>query len=97
MHYKATMKKHNFDKNSHIQGYYIPKNICDDLISFFKKHKHRHHIGQTGMGVKKETKDSTDITISYNDSDVLLRILKTLIFNITNLVVVLRNGILKDT
>ena len=68
MHYKATMKKHNFDKNSHIQGYYIPKNICDDLISFFKKHKHRHHIGQTGMGVKKETKDSTDITISYNDS-----------------------------
>ena len=62
------MKKHDFDKSSFIQGYYIPKKICDDLIDFFKKHPYRHHVGTTGNGVKKETKDSTDISLAYGDS-----------------------------
>ena len=52
------MKKHNFDKSTHIQGYYIPHKICDDLVKLFKKIKHRQAAGLTGYGVNKEAKDS---------------------------------------
>tara|TARA_R110002012_G_scaffold173707_1_gene338505 strand:+ start:2994 stop:3560 length:567 start_codon:yes stop_codon:yes gene_type:complete len=62
------MKKHNFDKNTHIQGYYIPNKICDNLITFFNKKKHRQIIGTTGYGVRKDVKDSIDIGLSYFDS-----------------------------
>ena len=62
------MRKHNFDKNSHIQGYYISPKICDDIVSFFKKAKHRQQTGMTGLGIKKEVKDSCDIILNYNDT-----------------------------
>ncbi len=51
------MKKHNFDKSTFIQGYYISKKICDDLIDFFNKHTYRHHVRTKGNGIKKETKN----------------------------------------
>ena len=62
------MRKHNFDKNTHIQGYYIPHKICDDLVKFFKKIKHRHSPGITGYGINKDAKDSIDVILNYNDT-----------------------------
>ena len=62
------MKKHNFDKSTHIQGYYIPHKICDDLVKLFKRIKHRQAAGLTGYGVNKEAKDSIDVILNYGDT-----------------------------
>lgn len=62
------MKKHNFNKNTFIQGWYIPEKVCDNLISFFKKNKHRYVQGSTGKGIVLDIKDSTDICIRSSDS-----------------------------
>lgn len=62
------MKKHNFDKSTHIQGYYISPKICDDIINFFKKAKHRQGAGRTGYGINKDAKDSIDIILNYHDT-----------------------------
>jgi len=62
------MKKHSFNKNTFIQGWYIPKKICDNIIKFFNKSKHRHIVGTTSSGVNLEVKDSTDINIKGDDS-----------------------------
>tara|TARA_R100000742_G_C4278960_1_gene102540 strand:+ start:2351 stop:2977 length:627 start_codon:yes stop_codon:yes gene_type:complete len=67
--YKAIgMKKHNFNKNTHIQGYYIPTKVCDDLLNLFKKSKNRQIEGHTGHGINKKYKDSTDVVVGFGDT-----------------------------
>ena len=50
-----------------IEEYKIPKKICDDLITYYKKNTEYKNIGQTGSGINKKIKDSTDVYF-YNDS-----------------------------
>lgn len=62
------MKRHNIDVDTHIQGWYIPKKICDDLIKFFKSKKNRQYEGKTAVGLNKDVKESIDINLAYSDS-----------------------------
>ena len=50
-----------------IEEYKIPKKICDDLITYYKKNTEYKNIGQTGLGIDKKIKNSTDVSF-YNDS-----------------------------
>ena len=56
------MNTYNF-----IDIYKVPKKLCDSLISYYKKNKEYKVIGEVETGVKKETKDSTDVYF-YNQS-----------------------------
>jgi prolyl 4-hydroxylase len=66
------LKEEKFDIESFIGGWYIPKKVCQDLITFFEKNKQRHqpglvfHAGQ--KTVRSEHKDSTDIYLSGTDT-----------------------------
>ena len=50
-----------------IEKYKIPKKICDDLITYYKKNIEYKNIGQIGLGINKKMKDSTDVSF-YNNS-----------------------------
>jgi hypothetical protein len=39
------LKEEKFDIESFIGGWYIPKKVCQDLITFFEKNKQRHQPG----------------------------------------------------
>ena len=57
------------DYNTLISGWFIPENVCDDLINYFNSNKGLQKPGMTGGTVKKEFKDSTDISIAFEDFD----------------------------
>jgi len=57
-------KIHNFPLHSLIGGFYIEKDICDDLISFFNKSKHLHFEGTTGFEQTKDYELKQSIEIS---------------------------------
>jgi hypothetical protein len=52
--------------NSFIGGWYIPKKVCDDLLTFIDNNKEKFSEGETNTGKNLETKDSMDLTISPN-------------------------------
>jgi len=66
------IKKEKFLYNSFIGGWYIPNQICDDLIDYFKKNKQRHIEGTIGYKenakVDKNVKDSIDLGIDPSTS-----------------------------
>lgn len=83
-----------FKKENFIQGWYIPTDVCDALIKFFKDNKQRQELGkmthQGKYGVHKNLKDSTDILISplETNSDVIntyIRYLKDIYFKYTKI------------
>ena len=45
-----------------IEEYKIPEKICDDLITYYKKNTEYKNIGQTGLGINKKIKNSTDVS-----------------------------------
>tara|TARA_B100000214_G_scaffold348966_1_gene301453 strand:- start:550 stop:1200 length:651 start_codon:yes stop_codon:yes gene_type:complete len=60
----------NIPYESFIGGWYLPKDMCNDLIDYFWKNKDHHTEGMTGQGVvKKNVKDSTDLTITPQNMD----------------------------
>lgn len=66
--------EHNFPKESFIGGWYIPKNICDELILHFKNNKHNSKRGNVNYYEKKiidlEVKDSNDLVYKFDDNDL---------------------------
>ena len=68
---KSTLKKHNFPKNSFIKGWYIPDDVCDNLVDYFNKNKNKTHEGISYYNgekiVDKQTKDSIDISLGNNN------------------------------
>ena len=64
------MKEEKFKLDSFIGGWYIDEKICDDLISFFEKNKHRHKPGTTWPNntINKEVKESMEICLRGDDS-----------------------------
>lgn len=57
------------DKHDYIKGWYIDKNICKKLISFFEKNKKHQFKGVTGKGYDPKIKSSTDIAFSIHTNE----------------------------
>jgi len=49
--------------DSFIGGWYIDKNLCDDIINYHKSHPELHFEGRSGGTVDKTVKDSIDVSI----------------------------------
>lgn len=66
------MKEHKLPFNSFVQGYYIPKNICDDLVNLFNKYKEYAKIGTVGFQeLDLDRKKSLDLYINSTDTCLL--------------------------
>ena len=65
------MKEHKINNklDNFIKGWYINKNICDDLITFFDINKENQKIGTATGGYLPEVKKSTDLTFKINNKD----------------------------
>lgn len=49
-----------------IKGWYIDKNVCDDLIKFFNINKDKAVEGTIVDGIKPKIKKSTDLSVLFN-------------------------------
>jgi len=69
----SDLLEHNFPKESFIGGWYIPKNICDDLISHFQNNKHISKPGHIYLNKKNiidlKTKESSDLACKFYDNN----------------------------
>ena len=66
------LKEYSIDDKLCVGGWFIPENICDELITFFKTNSHKQISGTTnkagvGITVDTEIKKSTDITIPIDE------------------------------
>ena len=60
------MKEYNFDTSTHIGGWYIPENVCDDLINLYEEEKRNNNVRPGGFGIgglDESHKKSTDMFI----------------------------------
>ena len=66
------MKEEKYNINTFIGGWYIPDKICDEIISYFEKAKHRQELGKVGkkdgLTIDTTQKESTDICLNGRDS-----------------------------
>jgi hypothetical protein len=69
------LKEHPFPYQSFIGGWYIPEDVCDDLINYAKLNFNNFENGCLGGGiVDKETKDSLDLPIyKYDNEDIIIK------------------------
>jgi hypothetical protein len=65
----SSIREKEIDSNSFIGGWYIDKEICEELIEYFKYNKKYTTSGKTGSGLDIEAKDSTDLIISAGNFD----------------------------
>ena len=61
------MIEHELPYESFIGGWYIPENICNNLIDYFKKNKKLSEKGKTLSGINLDIKDSLDLSITIDD------------------------------
>ena len=59
----------NLPYESFIGGWYIDKNVCDDMVDYHKSNKQLHFQGRAANEVNKDRKDSIDVTINLADCD----------------------------
>lgn len=62
------MKEHSINKkNLFIDGYYMDKEVCNNLIDWFENNPDRHKPGVTGTinNITPEIKDSSDIAVFW--------------------------------
>jgi len=65
------LKEHKINKlNNFIKGWYIDKNVCNDLIKFFNLNKDKTKEGMVGYGINPDIKKSTDLNIPINSPQV---------------------------
>ena len=57
------MIEHQLDSTTFINGFYIPENVCDQVIKFFNDHPEQKYPGQVGQNskVKEEVKKGTEM------------------------------------
>jgi hypothetical protein len=61
------MKEHKVNAlDNFICGWYIDPQVADDLVKYFYKNVKKTVQGQTGGGIQKIYKDSTDLPIQTN-------------------------------
>jgi len=64
------MKEYKLPLDSFIGGWFIPTKVCDELIFYYNKFKKRTTPGKSGGGkVRKNIKDSLDLSINSNNLD----------------------------
>ena len=56
------------NRKSFIQGWYIPKYICDEIIGYMNQNNKSYRKGNTSTGFNVKVKDSKDLYINRNDS-----------------------------
>ena len=65
------MKRTDLDKANltpnFIGSWIIEPTLCDEIISYFEKNKHKQIQGRTAKGLNLETKNRQDITLSPNE------------------------------
>ena len=64
------MKEYEIDHGSFMGGWYIPEEICDDLIELYHASKNLHMQGTVGVGEEKldeKTKKNTEMCIHPNE------------------------------
>tara|TARA_E500000318_G_C3561602_1_gene213708 strand:- start:1367 stop:1933 length:567 start_codon:yes stop_codon:yes gene_type:complete len=62
------MKEKIFDKKTFLGGWYIPTNLCDDMIQYFKSNKDRQAPGRVGLQeINTNVKASTDLQCSHTN------------------------------
>ncbi len=62
------MKRTDLDKGNltpnFIGSWIIEPNLCEQIISYFEKNKHKQIQGRTSTGLNLETKNRQDITLT---------------------------------
>ena len=80
------LKQYKLPKESFIGGWFIPKKICDNLISYYDKNKLKIQPGVLGGGhIIKSVKDSMDLSIAVNNTDFEISEYQTVLQEVLNL------------
>ncbi len=68
-------KKYDFDESSFIGGWYIPEEICDELIETYNNNEDKWSPGAIGTSIKVEEtiKKSTEFFIKPNEYHLYLK------------------------
>lgn len=68
-------KKYDFDKSTFIGGWYMPEEICDELIETYNNNKARWSPGAVGttIEVQENIKKSTEFFIKPNEYGLYLK------------------------
>ena len=63
------MNEYKLDFNTFIGGWFIPENVVDGVSSWAKNNEDLSLPGVVAGGLRKQTKDSTDIMIDANNTE----------------------------
>ena len=65
------MIEHDFEFNKFIGGWYIPENICDNVIKFYKQNSERQTPGYVGRvgNIDESMKKASEIYVDYDEFD----------------------------
>ena len=63
---RSTLEKGNLNPNF-IGSWIIEPTLCEEIIEYFEKNKHKQRQGTTTSGLNLETKNRQDITLSPNE------------------------------
>ena len=74
------MKEKRFSLETFMGGWYMPAEICDELLDYFDYMKKYQAAGvvakaEYGLQVNKEEKDSTELSISPGNLDGIIGVL----------------------
>lgn len=80
---KFHIKEKQIDPKSYIGGWYIEKNICEELIDYFNYNKKYTKQGvMGGYVVNEDQKKSLDLCISAGNFDIIIGIYRNLLQSI---------------
>src|SRR6056300_2009152 len=79
-------KQYDIDKSSFIGGWYMPENVCDELIETYNNNSSKIIKGGLGADdqVDTEVKDSNEFAITPNEYELYLKNYMFHLSNITN-------------
>ena len=62
-------KEHTISNDLFLKGWYIPEKICDGLVKYYNDNYNKTVLGKIGLGLDKNIKDSTDLSLGVNNTD----------------------------
>tara|TARA_Y100000389_G_C17446852_1_gene512149 strand:- start:242 stop:832 length:591 start_codon:yes stop_codon:yes gene_type:complete len=82
----SNLKQYNIDKSSFIGGWYMPENVCDELIETYNNNSSKIIKGELGQfnRVNTDIKDSNEFVIQPNEYELYLKNYMFHLSNITN-------------
>tara|TARA_R100000654_G_scaffold52114_3_gene78264 strand:+ start:770 stop:1381 length:612 start_codon:yes stop_codon:yes gene_type:complete len=76
---KFQIKEKHFDSSTFFGGWYIEKNVCEELIDYFNYNKKYAVPGKTLGGINENFKKSTDLSISSGNFDNIIGLYRALL------------------